>query len=156
MLRTAIAAAAILSAAGAALAAPVTATDGAGTIYQLNDDGTYGLVVTGEDGKTYLLAPGGSWHSQDEAAALLERFGAFLDAAFARPEAPKVPAAAWPGYRACLVAVFGTLPISAQQTVLSGTDPRETFKLLKENDPESAKLLELGDQNCRKDIVFEP
>lgn len=59
MLRTVIAAAISIAAAGVSLAEPITAKDGAGVVYQLNDDGTYAIVVTGEDGKAYLLLPGG-------------------------------------------------------------------------------------------------
>ena len=61
MLRIAIAAAISLAAAADTLAEPITARDGSGTVYQLNDDGTYSIVVTGEDGQTYSLSPGGSW-----------------------------------------------------------------------------------------------
>jgi hypothetical protein len=155
MLRLAIAAALTLAAAGAALADPITARDGAGTVYQLNDDGTYAIVVTGEDGKTYLLSPGGSWFGGDEAAALLQRFDAFLETAFARPDAPKLVEGEWPEYKACLVAAFQTLPITAQRIIVSGSDPRDAFTKLQAVDPDSAKLLDDGDKACRKDVKFQ-
>jgi len=154
MMKIAIAAAVLLAAAGSTLADPMTAKDGAGTIYQLNDDGTYAIVVTGEDGKTYLLSPGGAWLGGDEADALLQRFGAFLDTAFAGPDAPKLAEGEWPKYKACLIATFKTLPITAQRVLASGTDPREVFKKLQEVDPDSAKMLDEGDKACRKLVKF--
>jgi hypothetical protein len=154
MLRLAVAAAVALAAASGALADPLIARDGAGTVYQLNDDGTYAIVVTGEDGKTYLLSPEGLWFGTDEAAVLLQRFDAFLDAAFKRPDAPKVAESDWPKYKACLIDAFETLPISAQRIIVSGSDPRETFGKLKDVDPDSARALELADQACRKGIDF--
>jgi hypothetical protein len=155
MLRIAIAAAATLAAAVGASAEPMTARDGAGTVYRLNDDGSYAIVVTGDDGKTYLLSPDGRWLGTDAASTLLQRFDAFLEAAFAQPGAPNIVASDWPKYKACLIATFATLPVSAQEIILSGSDPRETFAKLKAVDPDSAKVLELGDQTCRKDIKLE-
>jgi len=156
MLRIAVAVVAVVSTAGtASWAGPLMARDGAGTVYELDEDGTYAIVVTGDDGKTYLLSPGGAWLANDEAAALVQRFDAFLDAAFSRPDAPKIAASDWPKYKACLIATFKTLPVSAQRIILSGSDPRDTFTKLKAVDPDSAKVLELGDQTCRKDITFE-
>jgi hypothetical protein len=155
MLRIVAAAVISVAATGVSLAEPITARDGAGTVYQLNDDGTYAIVVTGEDGKTYLLSPGGSWSGTDEAAALQQRFDALLETAFAGPGAPNIAAADWPKYKACLVAAFRTLPISAQRIIVSGSDPRDAFTKLQAGDPDSAKALETADQVCRKDIKFE-
>ena len=154
MLKTAIASGLLLAATGGSIAAPMTARDGAGTVYQLNEDGTYGIIVKGENGETYVLSPDGRWSGADAATDLVQRFDAFLENALSGPTAPNLVEGEWPKYKACLIAAFKALPIAAQQIIVSGDDPRDVFKQLQAVDPQSAAALDAADRACRKTVQF--
>ena len=157
MHRIAVATVFLLTAVAGATAAPMTVKDGAGTVYQLNEDGSYAIVVTGEDGKTYLLSPDGKWSGAEEPATedLLQQFDAFLEKAFTEPGAPKLVEGEWPKYKACLMDAFAKLPVSAQRIIVAAPGPREAFKQLQEEDPASAKALEDTDKVCRGMVKFQ-
>lgn len=161
MPRIALAATILLVALAGASAEPKTARDGAGTVYQLNEDGSYAVVVTGDDGRTYLLSRDGKWSATDEAqeaappADLLEQFDAFLEKAFGEPDAPKLVQGEWPTYKACLMDAFKTLSVEAQRIILASAGPRDAFKSLQEQDPASAEALEAADNVCRKMVKFQ-
>ena len=146
MHRIAVATVFLLTAVAGATAAPMTVKDGAGTVYQLN-----------EDGKTYLLSPDGKWSGAEEPATedLLQQFDAFLEKAFTEPGAPKLVEGEWPKYKACLMDAFAKLPVSAQRIIVAAPGPREAFKQLQEEDPASAKALEDTDKVCRGMVKFK-
>ena len=152
---TAFALAAALLAASPALAAgPITATDGAGTVYRLNEDGSYGIVVTGEDGKSYLLSPAGRWSGEGKEESLEQTYIAFLEKAMADPKLPKPSDADWPKYRSCLIALFNTLPEPAQRILVSGDGPEDGYKKMAVDHPDAAKQLNDGDKVCREGMTF--
>jgi hypothetical protein len=152
---TAFALTAALLAAGPALAAgPITAKDGAGTVYRLNQDGTYAIVATGEDGKTYLLAPTGRWAAQGAGPSLEETFIAFIDKAMADPKLPKPSEADWPKYRSCLIALFNTLPEPAQRILVTGDGPEDGYKKMSAEYPDAGRQLNDGDKVCRENMAF--
>ena len=137
-----------------ALAAPITAKDGSGTVYQLNDDGTWSIVVETDTGKTLLLSPEGHWWDADEDAGLEQRFLSVLDTTFASGNVPNPSEQDWPKYRDCLVALFNAMPQGARRIMVSGNDPRVTYKKLETQFPDAARQLNNGDKTCRQGISF--
>jgi hypothetical protein len=135
---------------GSAAADPIVAKDALGQTYQLNDDGTYGIIVKTDDGKTLLIDGNGAWSSPDEKADLDKKFLGFLDQAMAQPNGPKIDPAVLPAYRTCILGVFDGFPVAARRMLVSGPNIQNNFERVQKAFPDVAKALNDSDQGCKK------
>ncbi|HZP19882.1 MAG TPA: hypothetical protein VFB16_06680 [Bauldia sp.] len=113
-----------------AAAEPVTANDAGGQTYRLEDNGSYSLVVTGNDGKTYLLAPNGRWRPADAAAgdpaldkSLADKISAWVD-----DEEKDMAEDRRSAVKACMIAAVADLSPEAKQGLLAGADFERTAR----------------------------
>ena len=148
--RFAVAAAVLGLLAGPALADPIIAKDDTGKTYQLNDDGTYFVVVRSADGRTFLLGTDGTWGTPDEDLGYGKKLTDMMDKAFAEHAPSNVSPDDIPKYKDCLLASFNTMKRDAKRLLVSGENPQSGYDQLQKAYPDQAKFLDEADRSCRK------
>jgi hypothetical protein len=134
---------------GVAVADPIIVKDDTGRTYQLNDDGTYGIVAKSADGRTFLLDTQGSWANPDENIGFAKKLADMMDKTFADHPPSNISTDNVPKYKDCLIAEFNTMKRDAKRLFVSGPDPNSGYDKLQKAYPDQAKFLDDADHSCR-------